>query len=135
MAESGNIRITAQINEKLNAWNNWITESIMKIKIFYCVIWNYEPRGSGLAVELKKAIGLDSELASGKSGDFEVTVDGKRVFSKHKLSRFPEPGEDLKMLKKWLLRKEDTHLEKHNCLTSKAVAKSLSVFYSVDLME
>jgi selT/selW/selH-like putative selenoprotein len=46
-------------------------------------------------VELKKAIGLDSELTSEKRGDFEVTVDGKKVFSKHKLSRFPEPGEVL----------------------------------------
>ena len=86
-------------------WNNCITDRIMKIKIFYCVVWNYEPRAAGLAAELKKAIGLDSELVSGKKGDFEVTVDGKMVFSKQKLSRFPEPGEVLKFIKKWLLRK------------------------------
>ena len=51
-------------------------------------------------MELKKAYGVDSELVSGKRGDFEVTVDGKKVFSKQKLSRFPEPGEVLKMIKK-----------------------------------
>ena len=78
----------------------------MKIKLFYCVVWNYEPRAVGLAAELKKAIGLDSELVSGKRGDFEVTVDGEKVFSKQKLSRFPEPGEVLKIIKKWLLRKK-----------------------------
>ena len=78
----------------------------MNIKIFYCVVWNYEPRAVGLAAELKKAYGVDSELVSGQRGDFEVTVDGKIFFSKQKLSRFPEPGEVLKIIKKWLLRKK-----------------------------
>ena len=48
----------------------------MKVKIFYCVVWNYEIRAVGLAAELKKSYGLESELVSGKRGDFEVTVDG-----------------------------------------------------------
>ena len=73
----------------------------MKIKIFYCVVWNYEPRAVGLAAELKNTLGLDTEIVSGERGDFEVTVDGEKVFSKHKLSRFPEPGEVLKIIKKW----------------------------------
>ena len=64
----------------------------MKIKIFYCVVWNYEPRAVVLAADLKNAYGVDSKLVSGEKGDFEVTVDGKKVFSKQKLSRFPEPG-------------------------------------------
>ena len=72
----------------------------MKIKIFYCVVLNYEPHAAGLAAELKKAFGMDSELVSGKRGDFEVVVDGKKVFSKHKLSRFPEPGEVSKIIRK-----------------------------------
>ena len=78
----------------------------MKIKIFYCVVWNYAPRAAGLAVELKKAFGVDSILVSGNRGDFEVTVDGEKVFSKQKLSRFPEPGEVLKIIKKWLVGEE-----------------------------
>ena len=57
------------------------------------------PRAVGLAAELKKAYGLDSELVSGKRG-CEVTVDGKKVFSKQKLSRFPDTGEVLKIIKK-----------------------------------
>ena len=51
-------------------------------------------------MELKKAYGVDSELVSGKRGDFEVKVDGKIVFSKEKLSRFPEPGEVSKIIRK-----------------------------------
>ena len=82
----------------------------MKIKIFYCVIWNYEPRAAGLAAELKEATGLDSELVFGKRGDFEVTVDGEKIFSKQKMSRFPEPGEVLKIIKKWFLRKKMPNL-------------------------
>ena len=90
----------------------------MKIKIFYCVVWNYEPRAVGLAAELKKAYGVDSELVSGKRGDFEVTVDGETVFSRQKLSRFPEPGEVLKIIRKWLFRKKILTLEKHGGLMS-----------------
>ena len=48
---------------------------------------------------LKKAYGVDSELVSGKRGDFEVKVDGETVFSRQKLSRFPEPGEVLKIIR------------------------------------
>ena len=76
----------------------------MKVKIFYCVVWNYEPKAVGLAAELKK-YGIESELVSGNKGDFEVAVDGKKIFSKQKLSRFPEPGEISKIIEKWFLIK------------------------------
>ena len=33
------------------------------------------------------------DLRSGDHGRFEVTLDGKLVFSKAKARRFPEPGE------------------------------------------
>jgi len=46
-----------------------------------------------LAAELKASFDVDSKLISGEKGDFEVVVDGKTVFSKKKLSRFPDPGE------------------------------------------
>ncbi len=32
-------------------------------------------------------------LVKGSGGVFDVVVDGNRVFSKHELGRFPEPGE------------------------------------------
>jgi len=52
-----------------------------------------------LAAELKAYFGEDSKLLSGAKGDFEVVVDGKSVFSKEKLSRFPEPGEVTKLIR------------------------------------
>ena len=74
----------------------------MEIKIFYCVVWNYEPSAVSLAAELKKSFEVESELISGERGDFEVVVDGKKVFSKKKLARFPEPGEMTKIIRNWL---------------------------------
>tara|TARA_Y100001949_G_scaffold132355_1_gene113876 strand:- start:124 stop:285 length:162 start_codon:yes stop_codon:yes gene_type:complete len=53
-----------------------------------------------LATELKESFAVDSELLSGERGDFEVVVDGKIVFSKKKLARFPEPGEVTKIIRK-----------------------------------
>jgi selT/selW/selH-like putative selenoprotein len=42
---------------------------------------------------LKKRFGVDAELIRGKDGVFDVRVDGKLIFSKHELGRFPEPDE------------------------------------------
>ena len=36
---------------------------------------------------------VDSELIAGSGGVFEVSVDGKKVFSKKALGRFPAEGE------------------------------------------
>jgi selT/selW/selH-like putative selenoprotein len=42
---------------------------------------------------LKQRFGVDAELIRGKDGVFDVRVDGKLIFSKHELGRFPEPDE------------------------------------------
>jgi selenoprotein W-related protein len=43
-------------------------------------------------------LGVDSELTAGSGGVFEITVDGKKVFSKKALGRFPEAGEVLRLI-------------------------------------
>lgn len=43
--------------------------------------------------------GLEVELVRGGGGVFDVSVDGKVLFSKHKEGRFPEPGEILSILR------------------------------------
>ena len=65
----------------------------MKIDIHYCQPWNYEPRAASVADELQKAFDVKATLIPGKGGIFDVIVDGVKVFSKHDLGRFPEPGE------------------------------------------
>jgi len=47
---------------------------------------------------LKQALDVDSELTAGSGGVFEITVDGKKVFSKKALGRFPDAGEILRLI-------------------------------------
>lgn len=47
---------------------------------------------------MKKAFDVESELTAGSGGVFEVTVDGKKVFSKKALGRFPDEGEILGLI-------------------------------------
>jgi selT/selW/selH-like putative selenoprotein len=53
-----------------------------------------------LAAELKQHLGVESTLTAGHGGVFDVVVDGKTVFSKKAVGRFPEPGEVLGKLQK-----------------------------------
>jgi selenoprotein W-related protein len=53
-----------------------------------------------LAAELKKGLGVDSKLVPGSGGVFDVTVDGKLIFSKKSVGRFPVAGEVLGVLQK-----------------------------------
>jgi selenoprotein W-related protein len=53
-----------------------------------------------LAAELKEKLGLESELVASHGGVFEVSVGGKKVFSKKQTGRFPEPGEIVGLLEK-----------------------------------
>jgi len=46
-----------------------------------------------LEEELKKVSGVEVELIPSTGGVFEVTVDGKKIFSKKEINRFPEEGE------------------------------------------
>jgi selenoprotein W-related protein len=52
-----------------------------------------------LAADIEKALGVKSELIQGKGGVFEITADGKKIFSKKELGRFPEEDEILGLLK------------------------------------
>jgi selenoprotein W-related protein len=52
-----------------------------------------------LAAELKGQLGVDSELIASHGGVFEITVDGKSVFSKRSSGRFPDDGEVLRLIR------------------------------------
>ncbi|MBI3994032.1 MAG: SelT/SelW/SelH family protein [Candidatus Lambdaproteobacteria bacterium] len=56
------------------------------------------PQATSLAAELKKEFAADVNLVQGANGAFEVTVDGKLVYSKNRTHRFPETGEIPKLL-------------------------------------
>jgi len=46
-----------------------------------------------VSAELADGIGINATLIPGGGGIFDVIQDGRRVFCKHKLGRFPNPGE------------------------------------------
>ncbi|RKZ19873.1 selenoprotein [bacterium] len=53
------------------------------------------PHAAGLADAIRDKYGYEAELIASGGGVFEVTVDGKLVFSKKELDRFPAHDEVL----------------------------------------
>ena len=51
-----------------------------------------------MAADLKKARGIDAALIKGSGGQFEVALDGKLIFSKKALGRFPDTNEILEKI-------------------------------------
>jgi selT/selW/selH-like putative selenoprotein len=52
-----------------------------------------------LAEELLKKFDVEAKLVPGNKGIFDVVVDGKTVFSKSEVRRFPNPGEVINEIK------------------------------------
>ncbi len=52
-----------------------------------------------MAEAIQDETGVKAELVGGSGGIFDVEVDGKMVFSKHKVGRFPESFEVLSQIK------------------------------------
>ena len=51
-------------------------------------------------MELKRELGADSELVASHGGVYEISVDGKTIFSKRSLGRFPDDGEIVRLASK-----------------------------------
>jgi selT/selW/selH-like putative selenoprotein len=56
------------------------------------------PRASSLGADIEQHTGVRPVLQPGARGSFEVKVDGKLIFSKLELNRFPEHKEILDRL-------------------------------------
>ena len=52
-----------------------------------------------MAAEIKKELGVDSELVRGSGGIFVVSVDNQRLFSKKDEGRFPSEREIIDALR------------------------------------
>ena len=64
----------------------------MNIHIEYCVKWNYGPefdRVSNIIKEIKSNVTILSNQKAPRSGAFEITIDGKLVYSKFFTNKFP----------------------------------------------
>ena len=72
----------------------------MDIHIEYCIKWNYKPkfdRVSELILKLHPNPKISENKSYPRSGAFEVTVNGKLVYSKFQTGDFP----DSKIIKEW----------------------------------
>ena len=63
------------------------------VTIEYCAPGNYERAARALAEAIRREFAVDSTLIASRDGVFEVSVDGKLIFSKRATRRFPETDE------------------------------------------
>jgi len=52
-----------------------------------------------VSAELYQVTGSSPELIAGSGGVFDVMRDGKLIFSKHRVARFPKAGELAALIK------------------------------------
>ena len=72
----------------------------MEISILYWGMWNYKPQAVSLADKIKSEFAdANVEIVEGCGGVFEVTFDGKLIYSKKETGEFPEEQDILNILK------------------------------------
>jgi len=49
--------------------------------------------------ELQKNLAVEIELIAGSNGIFDVTVDGRMIFSKYEQGRFPQADEIIRLIR------------------------------------
>ena len=72
----------------------------MEILIKYCSVWNYQPRAAGLADEIKQETGIVPTLEPGSGGVYDISADGKLLYSKHQTGCFPDNQEILEKIRR-----------------------------------
>lgn len=73
----------------------------MRLSIEYCNAWNYLPRAARLASDLLEKYGnaiSELKLIPSGGGVYEIEKDGKLVFSKKQLDRFPDLEEIVQLI-------------------------------------
>ena len=64
----------------------------MKVHIEFCEKWNYHPDFDRVSKQVKKLIPdvqIEGNAKPPRSGAFEITIDGKLVYSKFQTGNFP----------------------------------------------
>ena len=68
----------------------------MKIHIEYCIKWNYHPEFDRVSKKIKQILPdviIESNNTDPRTGSFEITLDGKLIYSKFKTNCFPSKEE------------------------------------------
>ena len=73
----------------------------MRLSIEYCNAWNYLPRAARMASDLLERYGnaiSELKLIPSGGGVYEIEKNGKLVFSKKQLNRFPDLEEIIQLI-------------------------------------
>ena len=73
----------------------------MNIHIEYCEKWNYQPDFDRVSKQIQNLIpnaSISGNSSPPRSGAFEVTINGKLVYSKFQTGEFPKQSD----IKKWV---------------------------------
>ena len=73
----------------------------MRLSIEYCNAWNYLPRAARMASDLLERYGnaiTELKLIPSGGGVYEIQKNGKLVFSKKQVDRFPELEEVIQLI-------------------------------------
>jgi len=73
----------------------------MELQIEYCSSWNYKPRAASVADQLNEKYNTEVKLVAGSGGCFEVTFDGKLIYSKLETGQFPTIGQITSAIDGW----------------------------------
>ena len=77
----------------------------MKIKLEFCIVWNYTPRAVSTVEDILEKYGKDVtsiDLIPGTGGVFELYIDGVLIYSKLETGRHTNEGEILQLMEKAL---------------------------------
>ena len=76
-------------------------KNLKKVLIKYCPVWNgYDAKAQDVSKEiLKSESGFIVEVKSGEKGEFTISYEGKVIFDKQEVERFPNDGEIVKLIK------------------------------------
>jgi len=72
------------------------------IEIHHCSTCGFRSKAEKLALELQEAYGVESNLIAGETGSFNVFMNDELIFSKAEMGRFPDPGEIVQIIDKYL---------------------------------
>lgn len=73
----------------------------VKMTIEFCMMWNYAPKAASFAEQLFNHFRSDIKeltLVPSSGGAFEITVDGKKIYSKLDTGVFPDITETISII-------------------------------------
>ncbi|HEB31135.1 MAG TPA: SelT/SelW/SelH family protein [Spirochaetes bacterium] len=96
------IIFTGIFAEQTSEDDSQLKKEDLVIEIHHCSTCGFRPRAEKLALELQEAYGIEPTLVVGGIGSYNVFMNDELIFSKAETGRFPDPGEIVRIIEKYL---------------------------------